>query len=72
MSTVIIFGGSGALGSVVTQHFKDAGWITIAVDLRSSSISTHSIEIKGGNKEDALNIFQKLKENNVGECIYFF
>lgn len=65
MPSVLIFGGCGALGQVTVQKFSEAGWTTVAVDLRSSTTATHSIEIKGGGKDDAHNIFNKLKEFNL-------
>jgi nucleoside-diphosphate-sugar epimerase len=65
MPSVIIFGGCGALGNVTVQKFKEAGWVTIAVDLKPSTSADHSIEIKGGGKEDAQLIFNKLKEFSI-------
>ncbi len=64
MSTVVVFGACGALGSSIVTKFKEANWTTVGIDLRKSDIATHSIEIKGGSsgKDDATHILHQLKE----------
>eukprot|EP01119_Soliformovum_irregulare_P006870 TRINITY_DN1928_c0_g1_i1.p2 TRINITY_DN1928_c0_g1~~TRINITY_DN1928_c0_g1_i1.p2 ORF type:complete len:232 (+),score=66.93 TRINITY_DN1928_c0_g1_i1:1315-2010(+) len=63
---VLIFGGTGQLGSVVVEKYVEAKWTVISVDLRKSDKTPHGIEIKGdGSKEDAELVVQKVKELNV-------
>lgn len=64
---VLIYGGSGGLGSVVVDQFKKAKWKVITVDRRKSMISHHSIVVKGdGSKADTDVILKEITELGVG------
>jgi len=68
IGVVVVFGACGALGSCIISKFKEANWVTVAIDLHKSVISKYSIEIKGGSKEDAIHVLQQLKEFNLGKA----
>lgn len=45
MRSVLVYGGSGALGREVIAHFKAHGWSTTSVDLTVSEIASKSVVI---------------------------
>ncbi|KAI9591368.1 hypothetical protein BDF19DRAFT_455234 [Syncephalis fuscata] len=36
-STVLVYGGAGALGVSIIKHFNEQGWTTVSVDVRNSA-----------------------------------
>jgi len=60
MPSVLIWGGSGSLGSVVVKSFKDIGWTTYSVDFRGSDIADQSLVIKGSGKDDISGVLTAL------------
>jgi len=45
MPSVLLWGGSGQLGSIIVNAFNSRGWTTWSVDFRKSDIAKHSIEL---------------------------
>lgn len=64
MPRILVYGGRGALGSAVVTAFNAKGWETVSVDFSDSNIATHSVVIKGSQKEDVLKIIDQLKQKN--------
>jgi len=67
MPRILVYGGRGALGSAVVTAFNAKGWETVSVDFSDSNIATHSVVIKGSQKEDVLKIIEQLKQKNAAE-----
>ncbi|RKP36491.1 quinoid dihydropteridine reductase [Dimargaris cristalligena] len=44
-SQVIVYGGSGALGTALVKFFKAQSWCVISVDLRSNPEADHSVNL---------------------------
>jgi len=60
MPSILVWGGSGSLGSVVVKAFKDIGWTTYSVDFRGSDIADQSLVIKGSGKDDISGVMTAL------------
>eukprot|EP01099_Mayorella_cantabrigiensis_P000530 TRINITY_DN123_c0_g1_i4.p1 TRINITY_DN123_c0_g1~~TRINITY_DN123_c0_g1_i4.p1 ORF type:complete len:262 (-),score=67.05 TRINITY_DN123_c0_g1_i4:52-837(-) len=49
--SILVWGGSGALGSNVVESFAVAGWTTVSVDFRNNPKATHNILLENSDPE---------------------
>jgi len=61
---VLVYGGSGALGSEVLRRFKSHGWDTVSVDFHASKVASDSVLISGSCSDDADKINEHLRSSN--------
>ncbi|KAI8322812.1 NAD(P)-binding protein [Martensiomyces pterosporus] len=48
MSSVIVYGGRGALGAAIVRYFKQQSWKVISVDLLENPEADHSVTVSPG------------------------
>eukprot|EP01116_Phalansterium_solitarium_P020316 TRINITY_DN5951_c0_g1_i2.p1 TRINITY_DN5951_c0_g1~~TRINITY_DN5951_c0_g1_i2.p1 ORF type:complete len:232 (-),score=64.05 TRINITY_DN5951_c0_g1_i2:63-758(-) len=60
MSTALIYGGAGQLGSVVVRSFKSAGWKVLSADVRPQASADLSIVFKNSPADDAKEVLSKV------------
>ena len=66
-ANILVYGACGQLGQVMVKKLVEIGHTVVAVDLRQSDLTPHSVPIKGdGSKEDAAQVVAKVNELNLG------
>eukprot|EP01098_Paradermamoeba_levis_P000154 TRINITY_DN10161_c0_g1_i1.p1 TRINITY_DN10161_c0_g1~~TRINITY_DN10161_c0_g1_i1.p1 ORF type:complete len:249 (-),score=80.40 TRINITY_DN10161_c0_g1_i1:56-748(-) len=61
MPSILVYGGSGALGSSILKAFKTKGWTTYSVDLHPSGETSHPLTITGKDAaEDTTKVVKEL------------
>eukprot|EP01100_Stratorugosa_tubuloviscum_P000528 TRINITY_DN1118_c0_g1_i1.p1 TRINITY_DN1118_c0_g1~~TRINITY_DN1118_c0_g1_i1.p1 ORF type:complete len:232 (-),score=142.53 TRINITY_DN1118_c0_g1_i1:223-918(-) len=70
MPQVLVYGGNGQLGQVLVTALNAASFETISVDIRPSTIATHSIVVPSNVSlaEQTNSIIGALKEKNASLC----
>ncbi|KAL7754243.1 hypothetical protein RI367_000224 [Sorochytrium milnesiophthora] len=70
-NNVLVYGGAGALGKVIVQHFKQQSWNVLSVDVNSNSDANTSIQVSAsspwiqGSGDVAAKVAQALKDTKV-------
>ena len=52
MMRVVVYGGKGALGSTLVNHFKSKNWWVCSIDLTENPAADVNIVVKGANLEE--------------------
>ena len=56
---VVVYGGKGALGSTLVNHFKTKSWWVCSIDLSENPEADVNVVVKGANlQEQAANVSQ--------------
>ncbi|EFA86561.1 dihydropteridine reductase [Heterostelium album PN500] len=66
---VLVFGGSGSLGSAIVNLFKTKGWNTISVDFRDNTNATQSVSITSSNESEVKRVLSVLGSTKVDSII---
>jgi len=65
---VVIYGGKGALGSAITNRFKEAGWFVTNVDMKTNEIADTNIVVEGDTwMQQEENVVKQVGESLNGE-----
>ncbi|KAI9291088.1 NAD(P)-binding protein [Neoconidiobolus thromboides FSU 785] len=69
MSSVLIYGGSGALGSTLVNYFKQKSWKVLSIDTRTNSEAETSIilDLNKKCKEQSEEILKQLENSSIGK-----
>ncbi|RKP23846.1 hypothetical protein SYNPS1DRAFT_24074 [Syncephalis pseudoplumigaleata] len=67
-STVLVYGGAGALGASTVQYFKEQGWTAISVDVRSNADASSNVLVDANASvaEQAKHVVEQL-ETTLGD-----
>ena len=57
--SILVWGGSGALGASVVEGFSSAGWTTVSVDFRENPKASHNILLGKSDPQDSTSEISK-------------
>ncbi|EGG16095.1 actin binding protein [Cavenderia fasciculata] len=69
VKSILVFGGSGALGSEIVAFFKNKGWNTISVDFKDNSNATTSLSIKSSSEDEIKRITSQLSNIKIDSIV---
>lgn len=64
---VVVYGGKGALGSTLVNHFKTKSWWVCSIDLSENPEADVNVVVKGANlQEQAANVNSEIEKSGIG------
>ena len=66
---ILVYGGSGQLGTAIIHHFNSKGWGTFSVDFKDNPEAkwNGSLNLNDSTKDNTARVSEALKKNHVGK-----